>query len=92
MVAKSKKSKAQTAAKNKVELLFSVGKDVPKWYLLEKSLDSTQKNVEHFTKGKCEQLYRAELDLYQLSHQQEQTSDYQWLQTSLSTTAKVGAR
>jgi len=88
MVAKSKKLKLQTSIPTKSELLFKVGKDVPKWYLIENSSSSKTLN-EKYNKEKCEQIYRSECDLYQKLYQQDQSSDYQWLQTSLSTTSKV---
>ena len=87
MVAKSKKPKSQNSVPNKSELLFKVGKDVPKWYLIENS--STKKTNEKYDRQKCEQIYRAECDLYRTLYQQDQASDYQWLQTSLTTTSKV---
>lgn len=88
MVAKSKKPKAQVYTPSKSDLLFKVGKDVPKWYALEISSPSKSLN-EKYDKQKCEQIYQAECDLYQKFYQQDQSSDYQWLQTSLSTTSKV---
>ncbi|CAF1013413.1 unnamed protein product [Adineta ricciae] len=87
MVAKSKKPKSQASTPlKKSELLFKVGKDLPKWYSIETS--SSSKSNEKYDKQKCEQIYRAECDLYQSLYQQDQSSDYQWLQTSLSTTSK----
>lgn len=83
MVAKSKK---QSAAPTKSQLLFQVSKDVPKWYSIEIPPTSSK---EKYDSQKCEQLYRTERELYQQFYQQDQTSDYQWLQTSLSTTSKV---
>ena len=44
---------------------------------------------EKYDKQKCEQIYRIECDLYKKLYEQDQSSDYQWLQTSLSTTSKV---
>ncbi|CAF2956571.1 unnamed protein product [Rotaria sp. Silwood2] len=91
MVAKTKKSRSQISIPTKSELLFKVGKDIPKWYLLENSfaLSSSSKTInEKYDKEKCEQIYRLECDLYQKLYQQDQSSDYQWLQTSLSTTSK----
>ncbi|CAF0971108.1 unnamed protein product [Adineta steineri] len=69
MVAKSKKPRSQTSTPTKAELLFKVGKDIPKWYSLDISSPS-KTNKEKYDK------------------QQYQSSDYQWLQTSLSTTSK----
>jgi hypothetical protein len=92
MVAKSKKPRLQTSTPTKSELLFKVGKDVPKWYLIENSStsSSSSKSIkEKYDKQKCEEIYRSECDLYQKLYQQNQSSDYQWLQTSLSTTSKV---
>jgi hypothetical protein len=88
MVAKSKKPRLQTSAPTKSELLFKVGKDVPKWYSIENS-SSSKSFDEKYDKQKCEQIYRSECELYQKFYQQDQSSDYQWLQTSLSTTSKV---
>ncbi|CAF0814566.1 unnamed protein product [Rotaria sordida] len=91
MVGKTKKSRSQISIPNKSELLFTVGKDIPKWYSLENSstLSSSSKPInEKYDKEKCEQIYRIECDLYQKLYQQDQSSDYQWLQTSLSTTSK----
>lgn len=87
MVAKSKKPKFQTSIPTKSALLFKVGKDLPKWYAIETSSSDTDK--EKYDKQKCEEIYRSECDLYQQFYQQDQSSDYQWLQTSLSTTSKV---
>ncbi|UJR23294.1 hypothetical protein I4U23_026310 [Adineta vaga] len=87
MVAKSKKSQSQTFTPSKSELLFKVGKDIPKWYAID-NLSSSKSNHEKFDKRKCEEIYRSERTLYQTLYQQDQTSDYQWLQTSLSTTSK----
>lgn len=87
-----KKAKSQVTAPTKSELLFKVGKDVPKWYSIDTTLTtpSSSKNPnENYYKQKCEQIYQAECDLYQKLYQQDQSSDYQWLQTSLSTTSKV---
>jgi hypothetical protein len=95
MVARAKKSKAtSTSTPNKSNLIFQVGKDAPKWYTIEKtsvspSSSSTVDVNEKYDRDKCEQAFRAECELYQAIYQQEQGSDYQWLQTSLSTTAKV---
>lgn len=93
MVAKSKKPYSRAPAPKKSELLFQVGKEVPKWYSVEKpsiSPSSTSHNAyEKYDKDKCEQIYRSECELYRKFYQQDQSSDYQWLQTSLSTTAKV---
>ena len=87
MVAKSKKAKFQTSTPTKSALLFKVGKDLPKWYSIETSSSTTDN--EKYDKQKCEEIYRSECDLYQQFYQQDQSSDYQWLQTSLSTTSKV---
>lgn len=93
MVAKSKKPYSRAPPPKKSELLFQVGKEVPKWYSVEKptiSPSSTSHNAyEKYDKDKCEQIYRSECELYRKFYQQDQSSDYQWLQTSLSTTAKV---
>ena len=90
MVAKSKKNKSQASTPlKKSELLFKVGKDLPKWYSIETPSSTSSKSNEKYDKQKCEQIYRAECDLYQSLYQQDQSSDYQWLQTSLSTTSKV---
>ena len=91
MVAKAKKGKIP--AVNKSQLLFSVGKEVPKWYANDTSdkvpLISAKHLPEVYKKDQCEQIYRSECDLYQSIYQQEQESDYQWLQTSMSTASKV---
>ena len=89
MVAKSKKPRSQTSAPTKSELLFKVGKENPKWYSVETSAPPTSTINEKYDKQKCEQIYRSECDLYQSMYQKDQSSDYQWLQTSLSTTSKV---
>jgi hypothetical protein len=91
MVAKSKKPRIETSAPTKSELLFKVGKDIPKWYLIENSPTSSSSKLikEKYDKQKCEQIYQSECDVYQKLYQQDQSSDYQWLQTSLSTTSKV---
>jgi hypothetical protein len=92
MVAKSKKQRVQPPAPTKSELLFKVGKDIPKWYSLETvpATSSSSKTInEKYDKQACEQIYRSECSLYQTLYQQNQSSDYQWLQTSLSTTSKV---
>ncbi len=86
MVSKTKKAKVQISVPTKSELLFKVGKDIPKWYSIEISSISTN---EKYDRQKCEQIYRTECELYQKLYQQDQSSDYQWLQTSLSTTSKV---
>jgi hypothetical protein len=83
------KSKAQISAPKKSELLFKVGKDVPKWYSIETSSISSKSTNEKYDQQKCEQIYRTECELYQKLYQQDQSSDYQWLQTSLTTTSKV---
>ncbi|CAF1034603.1 unnamed protein product [Rotaria sp. Silwood1] len=91
MVAKTKKSRSQSSVPNKSELLFKVGKDIPKWYSFENSstLFSSSKNInDKHDKEKCQEIYRLECDLYRKLYQQDQSSDYQWLQTSLSTTSK----
>jgi len=93
MVAKFKKGKGSaSAAVKKGQLLFKVGKDVPKWYAKdvanEPDLISSKHVSEIYKKDKCEQIYQSECDLYQSTYQQEQGSDYQWLQTSMSTTSK----
>jgi hypothetical protein len=88
MVAKSKNPKSQTSIPTKSELLFKVGKDIPAWFAMEISSPSSKTN-EKYDKQKCEQIYRSECDLYQTFYQKDQSSDYQWLQTSLSTTSKV---
>lgn len=80
MVAKSKK------APIKSELLFKVGKDTPKWYSIE--LSPTKSSNEKYSQQQSEEIYRQECQLYEQLHQQDQSSDYQWLQTSLSTTSK----
>ena len=82
------KSKVQKSAPTKSQLLFQLGKDIPipKWYSIEH--DSKSSN-EKYNQSKCEQIYRTECELYQKLYQQDQSSDYQWLQTSLSTTSKV---
>ncbi len=89
MVAKSKKPRLQTSAPTKSELIFKVSKDAPKWYSIESSSSSSKSLNEKYDKQKCEQIYRTECDLYQNLYQNDQSSDYQWLQTSLSTTSKV---
>lgn len=89
MVAKSKKSKIQTSVPTKSELIFKVGKDIPKWYSIENSKNLSKTSNEKYDKQKCEQIYRIECELYQKLYQQDQSSDYTWLQTSLSTTSKV---
>ena len=89
MVAKSKKPRSQTSAPTKSELLFKVGKDLPKWYSIENASPSPKTINEKYDKQRCEQTYQGECDLYQSLYQQDQSSDYQWLQTSLSTTSKV---
>ncbi len=86
MVSKSKKSKVQNSAQTKAELLFKVGKDIPKWYSIETSSTTTN---EKYDPQKCEQIYRTECELYQQLYQKDQSSDYQWLQTSMTTTSKV---
>lgn len=87
MVAKTKKPKGQPSAPSKSELLFKTGKDIPKWYAFE-NVSPSKTIDEKYDKGKCEQIYRSECDLYQKLYQKDETSDYQWLQTSLSTTSK----
>ncbi|CAF1015084.1 unnamed protein product [Adineta steineri] len=87
MVAKSKKPRSQTFTPTKAELLFKVGKDIPKWYSLDISSPS-KTNKEKYDKQQCQEIYQSECDLYQKFYQQDQSSDYQWLQTSLSTTSK----
>ena len=93
MVAKSKKYRAQAAVPIKCELVFKVGKETPTWYSIEDtaaaSTASAKGSKEKYDKETCELAYRTECDHYEKLHQQDQTSDYQWLQTSLSTTAKV---
>jgi hypothetical protein len=89
MVAKSKKPKFQNGVSAKPELLFKVGKDVPKWYLIETPPSSSKNNNEKYDKQQCELIYRAECDVYRSLYQKDQASDYQWLQTSLTTTSKV---
>ncbi|CAF3169610.1 unnamed protein product [Rotaria socialis] len=91
MVARMKKPRPQTAVPTKAELLFKVSKDIPKWYSFENpsTLTSPSKTTnEKYDKEKCEKIYREEYDLYQKLYQKDQSSDYQWLQTSLSTTSK----
>ena len=90
MVAKSKKTKFQTSTPTKSDLLFKVGKDTPKWYSIETSSEKTTN--EKYDKQKCEEIYRSECELYEKLYQQDQSSDYQWLQTSLSTTSKVNIK
>lgn len=87
MVAKSKLAK--NVSSNKLELLFRVGKDVPKWYNIDKTSPSSANAASSYEKLICQKLYQTECELYQKLHQEQQGSDYQWLQTSLSTTAKV---
>ena len=92
MVAKAKKLKSQGRVSMKSELLFKVGKDTPKWYLVQNSDEpsgSPKAVKEKYDKQACEVIYRSEYDLYQTLYQQDQSSDYQWLQTSLSATSKV---
>ena len=80
------KSKAQNSTPTKSQLLFQVGKDVSKWYSIEKPSKTSN---EKYDQQKCEQIYRTECELYRKLYQQDQSSDYHWLQTSLSTTSKV---
>ena len=92
MVAKSKKPRLQTSDPIKSELLFKVSKDAAKWYLIEDSSISSSSSKspnEKYDKQTYEQIYQSEYELYQKLYQQDQSSDYQWLQTSLSTTSKV---
>ena len=91
MVAKAKKSRSNYSSPTKCKLLFKVGKDTPKWYLVQESgVPSSLKNANaKYDKQQCEEVYRSECHLYQTLYEQEQSSDYQWLQISLSTTSKV---